>query len=111
MGIKLNESDRFLSKCIRCDTCDGYPCLVQAKADGEVNGIRPALHYHNVHLLTGAKVERLYTSESGREITEVKAEVNGRVRQFRGDIMVVSCGLMVVFFFQFWSKSYSHNCC
>ena len=92
LGIKLNEVDRFLSKCIRCDTCDGYPCLVHAKADGEVNGIRPALHYPNVTLLTRAKVERLYTSESGREITEVKAEVNGHVRRFRGDIVVVSCG-------------------
>ena len=92
LGIKLNESDRFLSKCIRCDTCDGYPCLVHAKADGEVNGIRPALHYPNITLLTGAKVERLYTSESGREITEVKAEVNGHVRRFKGDIVVVSCG-------------------
>ncbi len=92
LGIKLNEVNSFLSNCIRCDTCDGYPCLVQAKADGEVNGIRPALEYPNVTLLTGTKVERLYTSESGREITEVRAEVNGYSQRFKGDVVVVSCG-------------------
>ena len=25
LGLKLNEADRVESKCIRCDTCDGYP--------------------------------------------------------------------------------------
>ena len=27
VGLKLNEIDRTLSACIRCDTCDGFPCL------------------------------------------------------------------------------------
>jgi hypothetical protein len=31
LGLKLNEVDRTKSPCIRCDTFDGYPCLVQAK--------------------------------------------------------------------------------
>ena len=42
LGLKLNEQDRTKSPCIRCDTFDGYPCLVGAKADSEVNAIRPA---------------------------------------------------------------------
>jgi choline dehydrogenase-like flavoprotein len=66
--------------------------MVHAKADGEVNGIRPALHYPNVTLFTGAKVERLYTSESGREITEVKAIIDGHSQRFRGDLVAVCCG-------------------
>jgi len=41
LGLKLNEGDRANSPCIRCDTCDGYPCLVGAKADAEMNAIRP----------------------------------------------------------------------
>jgi choline dehydrogenase-like flavoprotein len=92
MAIKLNESQQFLSDCIRCETCDGHPCLVQAKADAEVMAVRPAINYPNVTLLTKAKVQRLYTSASGREITGVETEVAGEVKVFQGDIVVVAGG-------------------
>jgi choline dehydrogenase-like flavoprotein len=92
LGLKLNEVDRTLSTCIRCDTCDGYPCLVHAKADGEVNGIAPALKYSNVTLKTGAKVLRLHTSASGQEVTAVEAEIDGQIDRFQADIVVVACG-------------------
>ena len=92
MAIKLNEAQQFLSECIRCETCDGHPCLVHAKADAEVIGVRPAMQHPNVTLLTDTKVQRLYTSASGREITVVETEVAGEVRLFRGDIVVVACG-------------------
>jgi choline dehydrogenase-like flavoprotein len=32
VGIRLNEAQRYLSECIRCNTCDGFPCLVHAIA-------------------------------------------------------------------------------
>ena len=93
LGLKLNERDRTQSPCIRCDTFDGYPCLVGAKADSEVNAIRPAREtYANLTLLTQAKVLRLLTSASGREITGVETEVNGEHHIFQGDIVVVACG-------------------
>lgn len=92
MAIKLNEAQQFLSECIRCGTCDGHPCLVQAKADAEVIGVRPAIQHPNVTLLTEAKVKRLHTSASGHEVTGVETEVAGEVRLFRGDIIVVACG-------------------
>ena len=44
-GILLNEADMTRSTCIRCDTCDGFPCLVHAKADAEVIAVRPALQH------------------------------------------------------------------
>ena len=31
------------SHCVRCGTCDGFPCLVHAKSDAEVLAVRPAL--------------------------------------------------------------------
>ncbi len=37
LGVKLNETDRLRSACIRCDTCDGFPCLINAKADADIN--------------------------------------------------------------------------
>lgn len=92
LGLKLNEVDRTLSPCIRCDTFDGYPCLVGAKADAEIEGIRPACTYNNVTLLTKAKVVRLHTSESGREVIGVETEIDNQSQIFRGDIVVVACG-------------------
>lgn len=92
MGIRLNEQQRQLSPCIRCETCDGFPCLVDAKADAEVTCVRPALGHPNVRLIPNACVTRLQTSSSGREVTRVVAEVDGREQQFSGSIVVVSCG-------------------
>ena len=33
------------SACVRCANCDGFPCLVHAKSDAEVLGVRPALEH------------------------------------------------------------------
>lgn len=92
LGLKLNEVDRGLSACIRCDTCDGFPCLVHAKADADVNGVRQVMTYPNVTLLTKAKALRLHTSESGREVTGVETEIADQIHMFTGDIIVVACG-------------------
>jgi hypothetical protein len=36
LGIMLDEKHPRLSRCIRCDTCDGFPCLLAAKSDAQV---------------------------------------------------------------------------
>ncbi len=92
MAIKLNEAQQFLSECVRCETCDGYPCLLHAKADAEVMAVRPAIEYPNVTLLTDAKVLRLHTSPTGREITGVETKIAGEVMTFSSDLVVVACG-------------------
>jgi choline dehydrogenase-like flavoprotein len=92
LGLKLNEVDRSLSTCIRCNTCDGFPCLTQGKADAEVNCIQPSRTYLNLTLLTEAKVTRLLTNPTGNEVTQVEAEISGEVQQFTGSIVVVACG-------------------
>lgn len=92
LGLKLNEVDKTLSECIRCDTCDGYPCLVHGKADSDVNCVRPIRHLDNVTLLTKAMVHRLHTDESGREISAVSVEINKEHQLFSADIVVVACG-------------------
>ena len=40
-AVMLNEADMAYSRCIRCQTCDGFPCLVHAKSDAEVIAVRP----------------------------------------------------------------------
>ncbi|OGA52748.1 MAG: dehydrogenase [Betaproteobacteria bacterium RIFCSPLOWO2_12_FULL_63_13] len=92
LGVMLNESDRHASRCIRCETCDGYPCLVGAKSDAQVCAVDPALEHPNVSLLTNALVERLKTSPSGRDVTKVIIWQNGSRKEYSGDIVVVSCG-------------------
>ena len=92
LGIMLDETARRSSPCIRCATCDGFPCLVGAKSDAQACGIDPALVHPNVELLTNTRVVRLETNASGRAVTAVVAEREGRMDRFEGDIVVVACG-------------------
>jgi choline dehydrogenase-like flavoprotein len=92
LGVMLDERDRQRSRCIRCATCDGHPCLVSAKSDAQVVCVDPALQHPNVTLLTGAYVSRLETSASGREVTRVLVERQGGLETHTGDIVVVSAG-------------------
>jgi choline dehydrogenase-like flavoprotein len=91
-GILLNEADRPDSTCIRCATCDGYPCLVHAKADAEVIAVRPLLGRPNVTLLRGAEVTRLETDDAGRVVTGVVVSKDGEREVYRGDIVAVCAG-------------------
>ena len=92
LGIRINEAQKYLSPCIRCSTCDGYPCLVHAKSDAEVSAVRPVMDRENVTLLTEARVERLLTSASGRAITGVEVTLAGDRVTFTADVVVASCG-------------------
>ncbi len=92
LGIMLNEKDRVKSACIRCDTCDGHPCLVYAKSDAQVICVDPALKHPNVSMLTEAYVSRLETNGSGREVTQVHVERNGAKETYSANVVVVSCG-------------------
>jgi choline dehydrogenase-like flavoprotein len=88
----MNEADMPDSRCIRCQTCDGFPCLVHAKSDAEVIAVRPAIKKPNVTLMRNARALRLETSASGREVAGVVAEVDGASQRFEADVVVVSCG-------------------
>ncbi len=92
VGVMLDEQNRRQSRCIRCATCDGHPCLVNAKADAQVCCVDPALEHANVELVTGAYVERLGTGDSGGSVAEVHVVRGGEREVYRGDIVVVSCG-------------------
>jgi choline dehydrogenase-like flavoprotein len=91
-AIMLNEENFPQSKCIRCQTCDGFPCLVQAKADAEMIGVRPALETSYVTLLTHTTAIRLNTDLTGKNVNEVIVEREGKRESFSGKIVVVSCG-------------------
>lgn len=92
VGIMLDEQRPRQSACIRCATCDGHPCLVNAKADAQVVCVDPALAHPNVTLLTRAYVARLETDPSGRQITGVQVERDGVRERYSADVVVASCG-------------------
>jgi choline dehydrogenase-like flavoprotein len=92
LGVMLKEGDPR-SRCIRCGTCDGFPCLVQAKSDAHVCAVEPALEHPNVTLLTNAKATRLETDASGRDVKAVHVERGDGGREvFSADVVAVSCG-------------------
>jgi choline dehydrogenase-like flavoprotein len=91
-GILLDEGNTPYSKCVRCQNCDGFPCLVHAKSDAEVISVRPAIQHANVTLLTNAEAVRLECNSAGTAVTGVVVNHNRGQETFHADIVVVSCG-------------------
>ncbi len=91
-GVLLDEGNMPFSRCVRCNDCDGFPCLVHAKSDAEVLSVRPATEHPNVTLLIGAHARQLQTNEAGTSVTGVVVERDGQTETYTADIVVVSCG-------------------
>jgi choline dehydrogenase-like flavoprotein len=64
MGVDRRQG----GACIRCPTCDGFPCKVDAKSDAETCGVDPAVASGHARLLTGMRVRRLVTDATGRRV-------------------------------------------
>jgi choline dehydrogenase-like flavoprotein len=100
LGLKRNQADPLASKCVRCDTCDGYPCLVHAKSDADINCIRQIMHFPNVTLMTNSRVTRLLTNSSGTAVTAVEvihtgadaASKDGNAATYRAGFFAVCAG-------------------
>lgn len=92
IGIMLDEKNSRTSLCIRCGTCDGFPCLVNAKSDAQTCAVDLALKHENVTLLTNAKVERLLTDPSGHSVTKVRVRRGDAIEEYSANIVVSSCG-------------------
>jgi choline dehydrogenase-like flavoprotein len=93
LGVNLDESNPEKSPCVRCSHFDGFPCLVDGKADAHVLCIRPALLHPNVTLETNATAVRLDTDTAGRTVTGVVVQrSDGEQETYRSDVVVVACG-------------------
>ena len=78
--------------CIRCATCDAYPCRVGAKGDAERSAIRVALRSDNVRLITHARVLRLIADASGSKIIGLEADIGGSVVRVSAVTFVLAAG-------------------
>jgi choline dehydrogenase-like flavoprotein len=88
VGIDLRDG----GKCIRCGTCDGFPCKLLAKGDADACCVRPALESPDVTLQTNTFARKLLTSADGKQITGVEVEHNGDVKILRAERYIVACG-------------------
>ena len=76
--------------CIRCRTCDGFPCKVRAKSDAEVAAVTPALATGRLTLKTNARATRLFLSNDGRRVNVVEYESDGRIEKITAPIIVLA---------------------
>lgn len=79
MGVDLAPG----GSCIRCATCDGFPCRLGAKSDAETCALGPALAGGNVRLLTNTRIDRIDTSDRN-QVTRLVG--SARVSQFRSPV-------------------------
>ena len=98
LGILLDEKNGKptpTSICMRCDAFDGFPCLLNGKADAQVVCIDPTLaRFPNVTLLTEAYAKRLETTPDGRSVRYVHVDRGGTMERYSADIVVVACGAL-----------------
>ncbi|MDX7949723.1 GMC family oxidoreductase [Lichenihabitans sp. Uapishka_5] len=96
LGIMLDERNGKAtptSICIRCNAFDGFPCLLNGKADAQVVCIDPTVaRFSNVTLLTGAYAKRLETNPAGTAITGVQVVRHGVDERYTAETVVVACG-------------------
>jgi choline dehydrogenase-like flavoprotein len=77
--------------CIRCRTCDGFPCKVDAKSDADVRAVRPALTADNVQLLTRTYADRLETGPDG-SVQAALLVRDGEPVRLRAPRFAIACG-------------------
>jgi choline dehydrogenase-like flavoprotein len=70
MGLDRREG----GSCVRCHTCDGFPCRYGAKGDAETCALDPAIATGSVRVMTGVRVRRIVTGAGGRRVDHLVAE-------------------------------------
>ena len=86
MGVDL-ASD---GACIRCGTCDGFICKLDAKSDAQTCALNPAIKTGHVKLERNLKVTKVVTN--GRKVEYLLAERDGNQVKIYAKKYVLSLG-------------------
>jgi choline dehydrogenase-like flavoprotein len=78
--------------CVLCNTCNSFPCRVQAKSDADVLCVRAAVGRPTVTLWTNAYARRLLTDASGTKVDAVEIERSDEVLRVDAGLVIASCG-------------------
>ena len=81
-------------KCRKGSPCDGFPCMVRAKGDGENRFLRPLYLKadSNLTLLKGAYAQKLLFSDNKNLIAGVRILYQGKEYDQKARLLVVSAG-------------------
>lgn len=88
MGVDFGSN----GKCIRCATCDGFPCKLKAKSDAETCGVDPALATGNASLLEGVVIEKLIHNPAGDRVVKAIGSKGNESIEIEAETFIVSCG-------------------
>ncbi|HEV3404366.1 MAG TPA: GMC family oxidoreductase [Gaiellaceae bacterium] len=88
LGVDRREG----GTCIRCATCDGFPCRLGAKSDAETCGIDPAVATGHARILTGVRVRRLVVDHTGTRVDRLVAESTAGPIEVSGRKFVLAAG-------------------
>ncbi len=88
MGIDWRSG----GSCIRCSTCDGFPCRLGAKSDAETCAIDPAIATGRARLATGIRVRRLVPDLTGARLSHLEAESSEGPVRVTGARFVLAAG-------------------
>ncbi len=80
------------SPCIRCATCDPYPCKLDAKMDAQKACVDRAVEYNNVELKINPQVTKLITDKTGKQIKAAAVLIDGNIKEYTADTFVLSAG-------------------
>lgn len=87
--LAINFTDASRPLCIRCVTCDGFPCKIEAKNDLTATLLQEAQE-QGLEIVTGAFVQRL--EEEGGMIRSVECIDTDSLRDFKLSARVVILG-------------------
>ena len=104
MGLDRGED----GTCIRCRTCDGFPCRIGAKSDAETCAMDPALATGRVRLATGMVVRRIVTDSTGKRVDHLVVESAEGVGTVHGGRFVLAAGSVNSAALLLASRSHDH---
>ncbi len=91
--LAINFSDSRRPLCIRCNTCDGFPCKIEAKNDVTATLLHQA-QTQGLEIITGAIVVRL-ESRADAVTTAVCIDAeSGQERRFEGSVFAMAAGAL-----------------
>lgn len=91
--LAINFSDRTRPLCLRCITCDGFPCKVRAKNDLASTVLATAVAA-GLEIVVGAVARRLVQRGGRVEQVEYVDSTSGQTHALSADLVVLAAGAL-----------------
>ena len=91
--LAINFSDRTRPLCLRCITCDGFPCKVEAKND-MASAVLAAASAAGLEIIVGAVARRLVQRGGRVEQVEYVDSASRQTHALAADLVVLAAGAL-----------------